>query len=349
MANTWIRDTIMITNYQIEIGRYENAQKTVKTLRKYFLKHKRRFINIIKGKTDKNDHMQRPHIRFNGDTLEEIDQFWNHAQNDALGYALWMVFRLVNLDRYEFEPCDYNIFALFPFYFEAISFWEDKDSGHWEEEPKIESSSIGVVVAGLMEMKQYIKTHRNQCLKNKNNPDFIFTDNAVTGKVTITLLDTLIRKGKMQLDGFLPDESPGQRDADAALLFLIYPLEVVSKRQETMIIELILSRLKGEYGIKRYIGDSYFCADYEPAETGPVKGKKQKQRDRQFKISTEAQWCIFDPVLSIIYGKRYLSSKSRTSKGEKEYLKYQTHHFNRSLLQLTSDFKCPECYYLKDF
>ena len=33
----------------------------------------------------------RPHVRFDGRTLSEIgDQRWAHAQNDALGYFLWL-------------------------------------------------------------------------------------------------------------------------------------------------------------------------------------------------------------------------------------------------------------------
>ena len=37
--------------------------------------------------------MQRPHIRFRGAELADIDDWWPHAQNDALGYALWFLSR----------------------------------------------------------------------------------------------------------------------------------------------------------------------------------------------------------------------------------------------------------------
>ena len=343
MTNTWVRDTVMITNYLREIGRYNTAQKTMEALRDYFFKHKQRFINIIEGKKNKNDPMQRPHVRFNGDTLEEIEEYWNHAQNDALGYILWMAFKLANLGVYTFKSIDFKVFALFPFYFDSIRYWEDEDSGHWEEKPKVESSSIGVVVAALREMKKFIK--------NKKKSDFIFNNKAVT----ITQLETLIKAGISQLDKFLPDESPGTRGPDAALLFLVYPLEVVTKDQETKILESVLSKLKACFGIKRYKGDSYFCADYNHNQTEAVKGEMQNKRDRLFKPGTEAQWCIFDPVVSVIYARKYLNEEVRSAgkggllKDSDDFLKYQTHYFNRSLMQLTHDAKCPECYYLKNF
>lgn len=34
-------------------------------------------------------------------------------------------------------------------YLKAIHFWQDEDSGHWEEQRKVSASSLGTVVAGL--------------------------------------------------------------------------------------------------------------------------------------------------------------------------------------------------------
>ncbi|HLC16169.1 MAG TPA: glycoside hydrolase family 15 protein, partial [Thermodesulfovibrionia bacterium] len=250
-TNTWIRDTIMITNYQFEIVNFDLAVKTVTTLRDYFYKHRFRFKSIIEGKANKDDPMQRPHIRFNGDTLEEIDQKWAHAQNDALGYFLWMRFKLANENKYVVTAGDYEIFSLFPLYFKSIEYWQDQDSGHWEEARKVESSSIGVVVAALMEMKKFLENHSSDLFA------------ALNKHVTIDYLDDLIKKGTEQLNTFLPYESPSQRKADGALLFLIYPLEVVGERQAQEILNVVLQDLKGDYGIKRYLGDSYWCADYK--------------------------------------------------------------------------------------
>ncbi|MGZ4954031.1 MAG: glycoside hydrolase family 15 protein [Methylobacter sp.] len=337
---TWIRDAIMITNYQYEVGALDTARKTVTTLRDYFDKHRDRFVDIIEGYSDKEDPMQRPHIRFIGDTLEEVKQQWAHAENDALGYALWMAFHLANHGELELNEKESQVFALFPFYFEAIEYWRDPDNGHWEEERKIESSSIGVVVAALMKMRCFMLDH----------PTFYFKYGDINA--SIVQLDRLITKGQEQLDDFLPYESPPQRLADGALLFLIYPLNVVSEEQADEILRVVLADLKGDYGIKRYLGDSYWCADYksffkEEERTVDFSGDMER-RDKFLKPGTEAQWCIFDPIVSIIFGRRYLQNNKL------EDLEKQTHFFNRALSQITSEEfrlgggKCAEAYYIEN-
>jgi phosphorylase kinase alpha/beta subunit len=337
---TWIRDTIMMTHYQAEIGRYAIARTTLATLRNYFDKHRYRFIEIIEGKADKNDPMRRPHIRFDGNTLEEIDEPWAHAQNDALGYALWMVFLLANRGEYPLTAKDCDVFALFPFYFERIEYWHDLDSGHWEETPKIESSSIGVVVAALEQMRRFLSSQPAAAFRHAGK------------KVTPAQLDELIARGREQLARLLPYESPPERLADAALLFLIYPAETVSDADADRILDMIRRDLQGEYGIRRYSGDSYWCADYkkllrEEERTADF-SKDLERRDKLMKPGTEAQWCIFDPIVSVIYGRRYLKT------GRSDDLQRQIHYFNRSLAQITpEDFalgggQCPEAYYIED-
>ena len=62
---------------------------------------------------------------------------------------------------------------------------------------------------------------------------------------------------------------------------------------------------------------------------------------------TEAQWCLFDPIVSVIYGLKYQATK------QKELLDKQIRYFNRALGQITNvnegvrSFKCPELYYLE--
>ena len=98
--------------------------------------------------------MNRPHIRFDGKTLEEIDEKWAHAQNDALGYFLWLYCILVNHKIAVPKKDDQEMLSLFVLYFEKICYWKDEDSGHWEEVRKISASSIGVVVAALKQLKE---------------------------------------------------------------------------------------------------------------------------------------------------------------------------------------------------
>ena len=48
-------------------------------------------------------------------------------------------------------------------YFAAIRFWQDEDSGHWEEQRKVSASSIGTVVAGLEAFADLLRQRREWC------------------------------------------------------------------------------------------------------------------------------------------------------------------------------------------
>lgn len=54
------------------------------------------------------DAANRPHVRFDGRTLSEIgDERWAHAQNDALGYFLWLSSTLAVVDA----GCEWRVAA----------------------------------------------------------------------------------------------------------------------------------------------------------------------------------------------------------------------------------------------
>ena len=345
-ANVWIRDNIFLAYSHYFVGQTEVGVRNVNTLMTYFKKYKWRFEGIIEGQVNPEEIMKRPNIRFDGHNLQEIDQEWNHAQNDALGYFLWFYCKLARERRLKPKPQDLEILALFPFYFQAIQYWEDEDSGHWEEDRKIEASSIGVVIAGLKELKQLLTDNRlaSHC-KYKEKP------------VTAEFLNKLVDRGTASLNNILPSECiqppPKQRRYDAALLFLIYPLQIVEGEIADQILNDVIENLQGDYGIRRYLWDSFWCRDYkdipEEIRTTISIEREQwfKENNRELKIGEEAQWCIFDPIVSAIFGQKFQKT------GQKEYLEQQTYYLNRSLGQLTGkdcqfgEFKCPELYYLQ--
>lgn len=347
-SSVWVRDNIYVAYSYYLIGRVNVATKNVKTLMTYFRKHKRDFEKIIEGQVAPEEIMKRPHIRFNGRNLEKIDQEWNHAQNDALGYFLWFYCKLAIEGHIEPELYDLETLVLFPFYFQAIHYWEDEDSGHWEEDRKVEASSIGVVVAGLKELKQLLtkKTHLTSHCRYK------------VQFVTSEFLDELIDLGTISLDKILPSEciqpAPKQRRYDAALLFLIDPLKVVESEIADRILNDVIRNLQGNYGIRRYLGDSFWCRDYkdipEQIRTTVSSEREQwfKENDRELIVGEEAQWCIFDPIVSAIFGLKFQQTN------REEYLDRQIHYLNRSLGQLTGkdssfgEFMCPELYYLQN-
>ena len=340
----WVRDNIHIAYTHYINGQIAPALKNLATFAEYFIVHKWRFQKILTGELDHNDPMNRPHIRFNGYDCTEVDQKWAHAENDALGYFLWFFSLVYEREEVRISDAEIELLALFVLYFDRINYWEDEDSGHWEETRKIESSSIGVVIGALRQLKAFIINKHVQ-LSYDGKP------------VTAEFIDLLIDKGEKSLYAILPYEccqidSLKNRRYDSALLFLIYPLKVLSGNVADQVLSDVIGNLKGEYGIRRYIGDSYWAQDYkknlQEAERTIDFSDNVATRDKLLNPGSEAQWCIFDPIISIIYGLRYQSL------GNAEYLQSQIWYFNRSLGQLTSEesvfggFKCPEMYYLEN-
>lgn len=323
--SVWVRDNIHIAHAHLKWGERDKGLAVLKSLMAYFLKYRNRFTDAIDGRCDFNDPMQRPHIRFDGNYLVEVDEKWSHAQNDALGAFLWLYSQtLVE----ESSAAELQLLAAIPQFFEKIEFWQDEDSGHWEEVRKIAASSIGVAVAGLRQFQRHVTVPED--------------------------IHHLIGHGEQALNDILPAEcrqaDPAQhRNYDAALLFLIYPYQVVTPEVADQIVTNVTTHLMGDHGIRRYIGDSYWCADYRQKLAADQRtvdfSDNLADRDRLLEPGLEAQWCLFDPIVSIHYGLRYQRS------GEAEDRRRQVHHLQRSLRQITRPgthavpYRCPESYF----
>ncbi len=345
----WVRDNIYVACAHYLDGtaaEKEVAVRVVRQLAEFFHQERLAFEHTISAGQAPSRQMDRPHIRFDGQTLERIEQPWNHAQNDALGYFLWFFCQLVIENALEPTAEEYSLLALFPLYFEAIQYWQDEDSGHWEESPKIEASSIGVVVTGLRAMREMLA--KNYLL------DYLKDHHGRT--ISSELLDELIDRGDRALTQILPYESRQsgiERRYDAALLFLAYPLQAISEDLSSQIVTDITENLQGKYGISRYKGDSFWGKDYRdlPENIRTDLSEKREawlaEQNRSIKPGEEAQWCIFDPMLSAFYGQQYQQTAAV------QFLERQTHYFNRAIAQLTSKncslgaLKCPELYYLQ--
>lgn len=337
--NAWIRDNVMVGNSFRLRDQLDVASGASQGLTNYFSKHLNRFHKIIELPALKENIQERPHVRFDALTLSEIGENWPHAQNDALGYALWLRFVMANSgdNPWPLTASDWQVYGLFPDYFAAIEFWSDPDSGSWEETRKVNNSSVGAVVAGLVQIRRCIL----QTVASRAELP------ASVDKNFLHKIDSLIDKGRERLAKTLPFESPPERMMDGALLFLIYPVDVLKSRDmENSILNLTEARLRGPMGIKRYLGDSYFCQDYDrwfpPEQQAADFSNSIAYRDALLAPGCEAQWNLFDPIISIIYGQRYAESRQKSD------LERQTHHFNRSLSQNTADGQCPELYFLKD-
>lgn len=344
-ANIWVRDNVHIAHAHWVIGDTSAAVKTARALLTFYHRYRHRFTDIIEGRVDASDPMQRPHIRFRGD-LTELSEKWSHAQNDALGYWLWLTSKLALAGDLDLQADDTRLLGDLLRYWRTIEFWQDEDSGHWEEVRKISMSSIGVAVGGLMEFERWLLS----------SAGLRTADLSLVG-----LARELIQRGRDALVVGLPSEciqpAPVQRRSyDAALLFLHYPMEILpvttTGQAESQILEQVSQHLQGAIGIRRYLGDSYWCADYKTLlkvdERTADFSDNLESRDRLLKPGMEAQWCLFDPILSVIHGRRYQQSHDPADRRE------QLFRLQRSLAQMSTAqsrfgaYRCPESHYCEN-
>lgn len=343
--NVWLRDNIQIAWAHLAV-QYEAAipLTCVQSLTRFFARHRHRFVDIIEGRADFNEPMNRPHVRFNGATLAELPEKWSHAQNDALGYFLWLTCQLIKRGTLTVEATDWNLISQLVRFWMVIRVWEDEDSGHWEEVRKIAASSIGCALAGLTLLRELMaRDDVRDRLANAAHP------------VSMADVVNLIDQCRSALCGILPAEcvqadSSKNRRHDAALLFLIYPLNIVGDRvTEDQILGNVRTHLQGDYGIRRYPGDSYWCADYRDLLAADQRtadfSDNLDARDKLLQPGMEAQWCIFDPIVACIHGQRFLADKDPQS------FALLLDATRRSLSQLTAaggrflQYRCPESYF----
>jgi hypothetical protein len=126
---------------------------------------------------------------------------------------------------------------------------------------------------------------------------------------------------------------------------LLYPYEAVPDIEtQNRILELVQARLQGELGIKRYLGDSYYCQDYEelftPEERSADFSASMDYRNSLLVPGREAQWCLFDPLLSVIYGRRALLGIDIVESKDR-----QAYYFQRAIAPLDENLQCPELYF----
>jgi phosphorylase kinase alpha/beta subunit len=339
-GRAWVRDNVYVALAHAAAGDLRTAAGVAAGLAAFYRRHRRRFSDIVAGRADPAEAMNRPHVRFDGARLAELPEPWPHAQNDALGYFLWLTARLAAAGVIQPEA---ELLALVCRYLRAIAYWRDADSGHWEEGRKVQASSIGAVVAGLRALRAWASAPAGSARRSARAP------------LPPADLDDLIATGEQALAAILPAEcvQPDPRCArrhDAALLFLVYPLEAAGEAAARAIVAEVVAHLMGEHGIRRYRGDSYWTADYRErfpaAELTADPSERLARRNALHRPGEEAQWCLFDPILAAIFGRRYLRG------GDREDRERQVFHLHRSLGQLTGrgcpqgELRCPEAYCL---
>lgn len=345
-GRTWVRDTVHVASAAWDAGDTRAAGRVAAGLLAFYLTQAPRFARAIAGEARLDDPMDRPHVRFDGEAIAELAEPWPHIQNDAHGYALWFLSRAALAGLLPLDERLTSVLAALAAYFAAIRYDTDRDSGHWEEQRRLSCASVGTVVAGLAALRGLVRA------REARTPGL---GRRLAGGQD---LDGLLARGRAMLAASLPwetwDAAQPARDrrADASLLFLIHPLRVLEGPQADAVLRTVRDELVGPFGVRRYVGDSYWMADYarlfdERTRTGGF-FERVDERDRHLAAGTEAQWCLFDPVLSTIWGWRYLATRDPAHRA------LQVAHFNRALSQVTGPEcrfgpgLCPESYYLAD-
>ncbi len=225
----WLRDNFYTSLAFEEVGDWETVRKLWRSILDIFLKNEDKINWAIQHRP--HESWQYIHARYNPETFEEYWEEWGNKQNDAVGAILFKLGELAHLgNKINLSEKDKRIMQKLVDYLYSLKYWEDPDSGIWEEGEEIHTSSIGAVLGGLHQVKDL---------------DFI------------TVPENMIQNGRDSLDKLLPRESESKFN-DLSLLSLIYPFNVVQGDQARKIVNNVEYYFTRERGVIRYKNDRYY-------------------------------------------------------------------------------------------
>lgn len=365
MDMAWLRDNAHVAmalheqGCQTEASRAGRAMLTV-------LHNNRNVLDTVVNDTSRSiSQLPRLPVRVHGATLENDRE--QRIQNDSVGYALWFVSRLMHSGTIKPHADDLDVLAQTVRYLDRVQYWKDADQGHWEEDSRIHTSSIGTVLAGLRDTQKmfdhYGYMHEiniPQLMDKGVNSFYTILSHGLTD-ISGPALASIATRGQYTWSEHLdpnnqevthaPEFDIHRRQYDAALLFLVEPLNIMQGGWAEKIVHDVEQNLLREKGIARYVGDTYWCPGFKELltieeRTTSADGRLDLRNASAAKVAatkTEAQWTLFDPILSSYWGKRY------QQEGNPEQLEKQLKHLDRSLSQLTvqpdGSMKLPELYY----
>jgi len=331
MGMAWLRDNAHIAHALHESSQPENVElaKGIGRAVLHVLHNNRELLDdVVEGRST-----ARLPVRVQGNTLENDTE--PRVQNDSVGYALWLSSYMIQQGAHHPTNEDLDVLAQTAKYLRSIRYWQDPDDGHWEENRQIHASSIGTVVAGLMAVRE------------------AFSDQEYRPGVD---LGYLIAWGKRSLYRTLPHETPPElgnpgRLYDAAPLFLVEPLQVLTDKQQAVVVDRVEQHLKRPEGFIRYPGDTYWMPRFPSImtvdeRTTSAEGRLDFRNQKAEGVAlsgTEPRWTLFDPLLSAYWGRRYLQTSREA------HLDKQLEYLDRALGQLvvTADggLRWPELHY----
>jgi phosphorylase kinase alpha/beta subunit len=227
-SKAWLRDNVYAALGLETTGNKDEVLKTYHAILDVLKKHEYKIDWMIKEPQPKHAYRY-IHARFNPLTGEEFHEEWGNKQNDAIGAILFKIGDLVKKGyKVLRDDSDKRIVQKLVHYLAAIEYWHDADNGMWEENEEVHASSVGACLAGLQSVRNIVDVPQE-----------------------------LIDKARTALDVLLPRES-ATKDADLALLSLIYPYNIVKEQQRDAILKNVEEKLLREKGVIRYANDKYY-------------------------------------------------------------------------------------------
>jgi GH15 family glucan-1,4-alpha-glucosidase len=249
----WLRDNFYECLAFEVIGDFATVRKTYKAILQIMVKHEFKIDAAIEKRPEHS--YEYIHPRYHPKTFDEYWEEWGNKQHDAIGTILFKIGELEASKQSVLETEDERrIVQKLVYYLQSMHYWCDPDNGVWENDEEVHASSVGACVAGLRMMKKHTK---------------------------IVVPEDLIEKGVHTLNHLLPRESQN-RFVDLALLSLIWPYDVVTKKQRAEILANVEYHLVKRHGLIRYRNDWYY----------------NKNPDKK---SEEAEWTMGLSWLAIIY------------------------------------------------
>lgn len=227
---SWLRDNFYETLAFEVLGDWDTVERTYRAILSIFLKHEHKIDSALKHKPEHS--YEYIHARFHPETFDEFWEEWGNKQNDAVGCILYRLGELeARHKRVIIKTHDHErIVNKLVRYLGAIEYWNDRDSGMWEEDEELHASSVGACVAGLKSIMRL---------------------------PFVEVPYQLVRREQRSLNALLPRESE-RKFVDLSLLSLIWPYGVVNEEQREEILTNVEYHLKRDRGVIRYKGDHYY-------------------------------------------------------------------------------------------
>ncbi len=226
----WLRDNFYECLAFEILGDYETVRKTYRAILDIFKKHEYKIDHAIAKKPEYTH--QYIHPRYHPETFDEYWEEWGNKQNDSIGCILFEIGKIEKQTPGIIveNDDDRRVLQKLVWYLSTLEYWNDPDSGMWEENEELHASSVGACLAGLISIKD------------------------VRG---INVPDELIENGSARLHEILPRESK-RKFVDLALLSLIWPYNVVTEEEASAILGHVEYHLLRTRGVIRYKGDHYY-------------------------------------------------------------------------------------------